>query len=957
MLFSGKPFAIFSIAMVCVRLIILYLYLCVTLTVQAAAEDFLVSADHSGAEQNNPSVAVGHDGKFAVAWIDFRNGNSDLYAQLFDSVAVGYNFIINDDSIGAWQLDPDLSADWYGNYYLVWKDYRNNSFPFDPDIYFQKLDSLGKVGENKNITVEQPDSSHYAPSVASAGWGKSVVAWKDVRNNNWDIFCQTVDSSATLIGSNTRVNDDLTFTPQHEPDIALSAKGWFVVVWYDGRNGNDDVYIQKFDSTGQAVGTNIKINDDGDDSKQKFPSVVIGGNDVITVVWTDWRRGNYPVNPDIFGQRYSSDMARLGSNFVINKDNTHTTQRDPRVAADRRGNVCVVWSDSSQGNWNARGQIIEFDGSMTDENFAVNLDSAGVQYIPDVAMDGEILYFVWADNREGNFDIYGRTYQYYEPSLLVSPSNLEFSKDKYAPSPEPQVMNLQSAGDSEVNYALVAESDWIELSKSTGTTPDSFSVSITSDTLDYGVHLGYIRLVDIAHNDSALLAPVLLNITGPLLEFDSDTLAFRALKEVGSPDDQSFIIENSGTGSLNWSITESDTWLSVDITSGTAGDSVTVSCDISSLTAGNYTGYVIVSDDEALNSPESLVVTLAILENLAYLTAEPDTLSLDIIWGKTITDSFQIVNLGGAASNWTAESETGWLEITTAAGSDSDYVCFSIATDTLDTVLYVGSMVIHEAAAFNDSITVTLSANIYISDTIFIPPVSTQLDQEFDVSVYLHIQNSINRGKIQLRYDSLMVICDSIADPSGDLNGRTTATVETDPDRLTIEILADTLLGAISPGQYHLGDLKMRANDSLVGTTALTVNVEDSLFLETEVGFVFSPIPENHDITIDYPTSVDDRETNHNPAIYSLDQNYPNPFNGRTEINFYMPRGDAVRLEIFNILGQRVAVVVDAYLPAGSHQVVWDAKTSDGAVVASGLYFYKFSSTGFSDVRKMIYLK
>ena len=85
---------------------------------------------------------------------------------------------------------------------------------------------------------------------------------------------------------------------------------------------------------------------------------------------------------------------------------------------------------------------------------------------------------------------------------------------------------------------------------------------------------------------------------------------------------------------------------------------------------------------------------------------------------------------------------------------------------------------------------------------------------------------------------------------------------------------------------------------------------------------------------------------------FSLEGNYPNPFNPVTEISFSVPSASHVRLEVFNVSGQKVTTLVDRELCAGYHQVTWDA-----SAVASGVYFYRMQAGAFTDVRKMVLVK
>ena len=93
------------------------------------------------------------------------------------------------------------------------------------------------------------------------------------------------------------------------------------------------------------------------------------------------------------------------------------------------------------------------------------------------------------------------------------------------------------------------------------------------------------------------------------------------------------------------------------------------------------------------------------------------------------------------------------------------------------------------------------------------------------------------------------------------------------------------------------------------------------------------------------------------PSAYSLSQNYPNPFNPETEIWYQLPEAGRVRLQIFNLLGQSIRILVDDLREAGSYTVIWDGKDSAGEDLPSGIYFYRFDAGEFSSTRRMVLIK
>lgn len=90
----------------------------------------------------------------------------------------------------------------------------------------------------------------------------------------------------------------------------------------------------------------------------------------------------------------------------------------------------------------------------------------------------------------------------------------------------------------------------------------------------------------------------------------------------------------------------------------------------------------------------------------------------------------------------------------------------------------------------------------------------------------------------------------------------------------------------------------------------------------------------------------------HVPQQIALLQNYPNPFNPTTTIKFDLPNNSKVQLNIYNLLGEKVAELVKGELEAGHHKVDWNASN-----FPSGVYFYEISANDFHSVKKMMVIK
>lgn len=88
------------------------------------------------------------------------------------------------------------------------------------------------------------------------------------------------------------------------------------------------------------------------------------------------------------------------------------------------------------------------------------------------------------------------------------------------------------------------------------------------------------------------------------------------------------------------------------------------------------------------------------------------------------------------------------------------------------------------------------------------------------------------------------------------------------------------------------------------------------------------------------------------PVEFALDQNYPNPFNPATVIDFALPRASQVTLEVFTILGERIATLVDQVRQAGYYSVRFE-----GGAMPSGIYFYRLAAGDMKLTKRMILIK
>jgi hypothetical protein len=93
------------------------------------------------------------------------------------------------------------------------------------------------------------------------------------------------------------------------------------------------------------------------------------------------------------------------------------------------------------------------------------------------------------------------------------------------------------------------------------------------------------------------------------------------------------------------------------------------------------------------------------------------------------------------------------------------------------------------------------------------------------------------------------------------------------------------------------------------------------------------------------------------PREFALEQNVPNPFNAGTLVRFSLPEEGEASLEVYNILGQKIATLASGRLPGGDHEIQWNGRDDHGVALSSGLYMLRLASGGHVAHKKMVILK
>lgn len=391
--------------------------------------EFRVNTDTGTDAQNSPTVVAAPDGGYWVFWSDARNGNFDIYGQRIsrNGVKLGANFRVNDDFASAHQRISSIGMEKRGNILIAWEDERGKSC----DIYGVILDSLGRtITSNFRINDDTWGYAAQYYSAVAGGNQKFIVAWSDNRGG-WDIYAQFFDSQGERIGRNFRVNSDPGSSIQWYPYCAMDASNRSVVVWTDYRRGKNLIYARLLDQNGNPVGDDFAVTDTADTNvKAAYASVAMNSTGYWVVSWMDEREKE----PNIYCQLFRPDGSRIGGNFRVNTDPGRNYQGYPSCAIAEDRTIAIAWEDRRNGCYNVYLQWLDSLGNRIGENERVNDDPGGSDcYSPSCAFDPSgRLIVLFNDEREmpGNPQIYC---QRYRPDRTRIGNNAQINQPNYFP--------------------------------------------------------------------------------------------------------------------------------------------------------------------------------------------------------------------------------------------------------------------------------------------------------------------------------------------------------------------------------------------------------------------------------------------------------------------------------------------------------------------------------------------
>jgi hypothetical protein len=352
--------------------------------------------------QQSPQICSDGAGGAIIAWLDFRAGNADIYAQRVDATGTSLWAL---DGVPVCTDPGDLAAPLIvacqsGGAIIVWEDRRGGG----SIIYAQKITATGAIAPGwplDGMSAVTFVSKQIAPQVGTDNVKGCVIAWQDHRSGNDDIYAQRIDEFAVRRWAAVGVPVCGAIGDQARPQIASDGGNGAVVTWEDNRSGNTDVYARRVDSTGTPIWALDGLLVYGDLTTQSKPVIAtdVFGNSIVS--WQDERSGLF----DIYAQKISPLGTILWPAAGVGVCVAPGPQQDPSIAADGGGGALLSWRDTRSGTDDIYVQRIDPSGAAHCVADGVGLCVAtDQQYENVVAPDGVGGGVVaWTDRRGTHF--------------------------------------------------------------------------------------------------------------------------------------------------------------------------------------------------------------------------------------------------------------------------------------------------------------------------------------------------------------------------------------------------------------------------------------------------------------------------------------------------------------------------------------------------------------------------
>ncbi len=258
------------------------------------------------------------------------------------------------------------------------------------------------------------------------------------------------------------------------------------------------------------------------------------------------------------------------------------------------------------------------------------------------------------------------------PEFILSDTEFGFSAFDGGSNPTPQVLEITNGGGQHLSWSASWNSSWLTVDPDTGTAPSNVQLLVDISGLGVGTYADTITLTDPNATNSPQEVVVNLEVIvpPPVIQLVPGSFQFTAQQDSINPDPKWLIVNDIGAGTLSWTASNSEPWLTLSDYSGGPGDSTQLMVDITGMMFGEYYDTVVVTDPAATNSPQVAPVKLTIVSGIPILEVSPDSFYCAASFGQNpYSRPVVISNVGGDYLQYTLESVRGLMTFDPDSGA------------------------------------------------------------------------------------------------------------------------------------------------------------------------------------------------------------------------------------------------------------------------------------------------
>lgn len=847
-------------------------------------------------------------------------------------------------------------------------------------------------------TVSPATFSQKFSSTAPLTGDKMIVVWQDIRLGSYKIFAQIIDASGNVVSGNSMVIGRSDGYNLIEPKAVADGSGGFFMAWRDEITGR--IYAARYGSTLTQLVAPFVVNDTVSDNYAGPFDIDCYSDGRLVVTWEEYSTTNY-----IALRIFNSIGTPVTSTLKINSDVSALSHWVPAVAINKGGGIAVAWEDYRNGNADIYMRLLNQDGSYNGDDFSVVEASSddSAQYQPDLvysSIDGYAI--AWLDRRDGTQRVY---LQKVLPGTGLVGGNSKISDDDPSALDWDISMAVNSTGYLVMGWTVTGALEKIIVQRfSSGFTPSGSKIIVNNYTTGsrWETSLAistsnkiFITWTDYRAGNSDIYLGLLSSLGVP--QFTSDKLvnddSLGALSV--EPDIAAIDLSKSAAVFTSSRYDDGDIYLQMVAFPGNlVGNNQKINTDTiptlqnePALAVSSANMLVVWNDSRAVlgstgsrifgrfgTSAGSLQSSDFIISdsNNVYAKSRPAVaLSRSqtglVAWVDRRFGTGHIMGRLVKSPGTTSGSE--FLISNQSTEPDNDNVVVCRDSSDIFTVVWLcrgvsggpSAIAARYTAAggflnrfsFNGSISgismTDLSAGVNDSGDVYL------LWEGSDAARHLYLTIFSKSGAIK---NATVEITDNTeANPQE-------PDITVDNNRYVVASWTDFRSGRRAV-YYQVFDNNLVAVGDNTPVSAADVEFMSSSSVSGYQGlgwFVWTD-PRSNGLNVYLsrilylPTAVDDNNPDILPADFVLRQNFPNPFNPSTNIEFSLPVRSHVDIGIFNLLGQKIAILTDEWYDAGNHMVSWNGSDFTGRKAASGIYLYRMKAGEFQLTRKMLLLK